>query len=39
MLPMYVCIYVCMNGHTYSKSMNQPGKVANTARGQLNKKK
>ena len=29
----------CMYGHTYSKSMNQPGKVANPARGQLNKEK
>ena len=27
-----------MYGHTYSKSMNQPGKVANPARGQLNRK-
>ena len=26
---------VCMYGHTYSKSMDQPGKVANPARGQL----
>ena len=26
---------VCMYGHTYSKSMDQPGKVANLARGQL----
>ena len=26
-----------MYGHTYSKSMDQPGKVANPARGQLNK--
>ena len=25
-----------MYGHTYSKSMDQPGKVANPARGQLN---
>ena len=25
-------------GHTYSKSMDQPGKVANPTRGQLNKK-
>ena len=24
-------------GHTYSKSMDQPGKVANPARGQLNR--
>ena len=29
--------YVCMYGHTYSKSMDQPGKVANPARGQLNR--
>ena len=28
--------YICMYGHTYSKSMNQPSKVANPARGQLN---
>ena len=31
---------VCMFGHsphTYSKSMDQPGKVANPARGQLNR--
>ena len=28
---------VCMYGHTYSKSMNQPGKVANPARGQRNR--
>ena len=26
-----------MYGHTYSKSNDQPGKVANPARGQLNK--
>ena len=26
-----------MYGHTYSKSMDQPGKVANPARGQLTK--
>ena len=25
-----------MYGHTYSKSKDQPGKVANPARGQLN---
>ena len=24
-------------GHTYSKNMDQPGKVANPARGQLNR--
>ena len=27
---------VSVYGHTYSKSMDQPGKVANPARGQLN---
>ena len=26
-----------LNGHTYSKSMKQPGKVANPVCGQLNK--
>ena len=26
-----------MNCHTFSKSMDQPGKVANPARGQLNR--
>ena len=31
------CVYV--NGHTYSKSKDQPGKVANPARGQLTEKK
>ena len=30
-------MYVCMYGHTYSKSMDQPGKVVNPARGQLNR--
>ena len=29
--------YPVMCGHTYSKSMDQPGKVANPARGQLNR--
>ena len=29
--------YVCMYGHTYSKSMDQPGKVVNPARDQLNR--
>ena len=32
--PMYVCMY----GHTCSKSMDQPDKVASPARGQLNRK-
>ena len=31
-------MYVCMYGHTYSKSIDQPGKVASPARGQLNRK-
>ena len=34
------CMFVCMHGHhIYSRvpSMNQPGKVANPARGQLNR--
>ena len=33
-------MYLSMYGHhiDYSKSKDQPGKVANTARGQLNKK-
>ena len=31
------CMYVCMYSHTYSKSMDQPGKVASPARGQLNR--
>ena len=29
---------VCMYGHTYRKGMDQPGMVANPARGQLNRK-
>ena len=33
----YVFMYVCMYGHTYSKSMDKPGRVANPARGQLNR--
>ena len=36
---MYVCMSVCMyvwsHMYTFSKSMDQPGKVANPARGQL----
>ena len=32
------CTYVCMYDHTYSKSMDQPGKVASPARGQINRK-
>ena len=30
--------HACMYGHTYSKSMDQPGKVASPARGQLIRK-
>ena len=30
-------MYVCMYGHTYRNGMDQPGKVANPARGQLSK--
>ena len=30
-------MYVCMYGHIYSKSKDQPRKVANPARGQLNR--
>ena len=29
--------FICMYGHTYSKSVDQLGKVANPARGQLNR--
>ena len=31
-------LLISMYGHTYSKSKDQPGKVANPARGQLNRK-
>ena len=31
------CMYVCMYGHRIQQSMYQPGKVANPARGQLNR--
>ena len=34
---MYVCMYV-LSSH-YSKGKDQPGKVANPARGQLNREK
>ena len=30
-------VFYSMYGHTYSKSMDQPGKVTNLARGQLNR--
>ena len=31
-------MYVCMYGHKYSNGMDQPGRVASPARGQLNRK-
>ena len=34
--PTSVTRSLCIYGHTYSKSMDQPGKVASPARGQLN---
>ena len=37
MLLLAIVLYVCMV-ITYSKSMDQPGKVVNPARGQLNRK-
>ena len=30
-------MYVCMYGHHIQQSMDQPGKIANPARGQLNR--
>ena len=30
-------VELCMYGHRYSKNMDQPGKVANPARGQLSR--
>ena len=35
--PIRMTMYLCMNGHTYNKSMDQPGKVANPARGRLSR--
>ena len=32
-----VAYYVCMYGHKDYKSMDQPGMIANPARGQLNR--
>ena len=37
---MYICMYICMylwSNIDYRKSKDQPGKVANPARGQLNR--
>ena len=33
----YVGMYVCMYGYHLEQSMDQPGKVTNPARGQLNR--
>ena len=33
------CIHLCMYGHQIYKSTDQPGTVANPARGQLNREK
>ena len=33
----YVCMCVCMYGHHIWQGMDQPGKVAHPARGQLNR--
>ena len=33
-----IVVHVCMYEYTYSKSIDQPGKVASPARGQLNRK-
>ena len=33
----YINRHMSKNDHTHSKSINQPGKVANPARGQLNR--
>ena len=30
-------MYVCMYGHTFSRSIDKPGRVVNPARGQLNR--
>ena len=35
---LYCCMVTHTYGYTYSKSMDQPGKVANPARGQLKRK-
>ena len=32
-----VCICMYMNGHTFSKGQDQPGKFANPARGELDR--
>ena len=36
-VPVVPAVCLDMYGHTYSKSMDQPGKVANPARGQLSR--
>ena len=35
---MGINVSVCMYGHTFSKSIDQPSKVGSPARGQLNRK-
>ena len=35
--PMFVCMYVWSDRHHISKGKDQPGKIANPARGQLNR--
>ena len=35
---LYCILCICMYSHTYSKSMDEPGKAASPARGQLNGK-
>ena len=35
--PYFCTMYVCMYGYHIKQSMDQPGKVANPARGQLNR--
>ena len=32
-----LCMYICMYGQAYIKRTDQPGKVANPARSQLNR--
>ena len=38
MICMYICMYVCMYvWSSHKQGMDQPGKVANPSRGQLNR--
>ena len=41
-MTLFKCLYIftlsyLLYGHAYSKSMDQPGRVATSARGQLNR--